>query len=155
MAMTLYYIHSRGFLHLDFKPENLLVRDSGQVVLIDFDLAIERKSRPVKIKNPPGTPAYLAPEVQKQHLVDERADIYAFGVTAYEMLCYHKPFEGLTLEEARAAQVNPRIPPRPIHKYKADVPPRLESIVLKCLAKPVEARYPSMSLVMKDLEALI
>jgi len=155
MALTLYFVHTRGFVHLDFKPENLMVRDDGHVILLDFDLAIERKNKPIKLRKPPGTPAYLAPEVQIQNLVDERADIYSFGVTCYEMLCYHKPFEGITIDESRIMQLDPRTPPRPIHRYKADVPPRLERIVLKCLAHDPVARYPSMSLVVKDLEALI
>ncbi|NCC52561.1 MAG: serine/threonine protein kinase [Spartobacteria bacterium] len=155
MAMTLYFVHSRGFIHLDFKPENLMVQDNGHVVLLDFDLAMERKNKPIKIRQVPGTPAYLAPEVQKQGLVDECADIYSFGVTCYEMLCYHKPFEDVTIDKARLAQLDPKVPARPIHRYKADVPRRLETIVLKCLAKDPMQRYPSMSLVVKDLEALI
>ncbi|MFH0954419.1 MAG: serine/threonine-protein kinase [Verrucomicrobiota bacterium] len=155
MATALFSIHSSGFLHLDLKPENILVRQDGHVVIIDFDLAIKKKPRPVKIKQLPGTPSYIAPETLTKHLVDECADIYSFGVTCYEMLTYHKPFEGDKIELVRAAQVDPNIPAtRPRH-HNPSVPAALESMILKCLAKDPADRYPSMSLVIRDLEAII
>jgi serine/threonine-protein kinase len=155
MADMLGYLHTAGYLHLDFKPENLIVRDDAFVVLIDFDLAMVRKPKPVKIRNIPGTRAYLPPEVLKQHRVDERADIYSFGVTAYEILCHHKPFEAATVDGMLNAQLDPAVRPTPLSQYTREVPKALESIVLKCLAKDPDSRYPSMSLVRKDLEALL
>lgn len=156
MAPALAYIHNSGYLHLDFKPENLLVQEDGKVVLVDFDLVMVRKPKPVRIRQEPaGTPSYIAPEIFTQRLVDERADIYSFGVTCYEMLCYHKPFEAVTIEQARAAQIDPKIAPTALRHYNPAVPARLEAIVLKALAKRPEDRYPSMSLVVKDLEAML
>lgn len=155
MAAALYHVHASGFLHLDFKPENLIVRADGHVVLVDFDLAIERGTGAVRLREVPGTPAYIAPEVLTERAVDERADIFSFGVTAYEVLCFHKPFEAPTAEQARALQIDPRMPATPLEKYNPNVPAALRAIVLKCLAKPLEARYPSMSLVVKDLEAIL
>ncbi len=155
MAAALFYIHSAGYLHLDLKPENILVRDDGHVMLIDFDLAMKSRHRPVKIKQLPGTPSYIPPETLTKHLVDERADIYSFGVTCYEMLTYHKPFEGDKIELVRAAQVDPSIPATRLRHHNPAVPAALESMVLKCLAKQPDDRYPSMSLVIRDLEAII
>lgn len=155
IAAALFYIHSSGYLHLDLKPENILVRHDGHVVLIDFDLAMKRKSRPVKVKQLPGTPSYIAPETLTKHVVDECSDIYSFGVTCYEMLTYHKPFEGDKIEQVRAAQIDPAIPPTRLRHHNPAVPAALESLVLKCLAKRPEDRYPSMSLVIRDLEAII
>lgn len=155
MAAILFHIHNSGYLHLDFKPENILVRADGTVVLIDFDLAIRRKKRPVKIKVLPGTPSYIAPETLTKHLVDEGSDIYSFGVTCYEMLTYHKPFEGDKIELVRAAQVDPNVPPTRLRHHNPSVPAALEQLVLKCLAKQPSDRYPSMSLVIRDLEAII
>jgi len=155
MAAALFYIHSRGFLHLDIKPENILVGSDGHVVIIDFDLAIKTKRWTKRIRQLPGTPSYIAPETLTKHIVDESSDIYSFGVTCYEMLTYHKPFEGDKIEQVRAAQIDPHIPPtRPRH-HNPSVPAALESLVLKCLAKQPTDRYPSMSLVIRDLEALI
>lgn len=155
IAAAVFYIHSSGYLHLDLKPENILVQPDGHVVIIDFDLAIKRKRRPVRIKQLPGTPSYVAPETLTKHLVDEGADIYSFGVTCYEMLTYHKPFEGDKIEMVRAMQVDPNIPPTRLRQHNPSVPAALESLVLKCLAKQPAERYPSMSLVIRDLEALI
>jgi serine/threonine-protein kinase len=155
MAAAVFHIHQSGYLHLDLKPENILICNDGHVVLIDFDLAMKRKRRPVKIKNLPGTPSYIAPETLTKHVVDEASDIYSFGVICYEMLTYHKPFEGDKIEQVRAAQVDPAIPPTRLRQHNPNVPAALESLVLKCLAKQVTDRYPSMSLVIRDLEAIV
>jgi serine/threonine protein kinase len=135
--------------------ENILVRPDGHIVVIDFDLAIKRKRRPAHIKELPGTPSYIAPEALTHHVVDERSDIYSLGVTFYEMLTYHKPFEGDKIEQVRAAQIDPNIPPTRPRQYNPAVPLAMESLVLKCLAKQPDDRYPSLSLVIRDLEAIL
>lgn len=155
LASAIYYLHSCNWIHLDIKPENILIRSDGLLTLIDFDLIMPRKNKPQKVKQIPGTPSYVAPEVFLKHLVDERADIYALGTTCYEMLCHHKPFEGKTPEVSRQMQLDPRVRPAPMKQYNPAVPPRMESIILKCLAKNPDERYPSMSLIIKDLESLI
>jgi eukaryotic-like serine/threonine-protein kinase len=155
MAAALFYIHGTGYLHLDVKPENILIQNDGHVVLIDFDLAIKTKRWSKKIRQLPGTPSYIAPETLTKHVVDETSDIYSFGVTCYEMLTYHKPFEGDKIEIVRAAQIDPKIPPVRPRQHNPAVPAALESLVLKCIAKQPGERYPSMSLVIRDLEAII
>ncbi len=157
LAAALYYIHSNHYLHLDFKPENILVANDGHVYVIDFDLAmrIPRWWWNRKIRQLPGTPSYMAPEMQKERLVDERSDIYSFGVTCYEMVTYHKPFEADKIEKARADQLDPNVPPIKPRQHNSAIPAALESLILKCLAKKPEDRYPSMSLVIRDLEAMI
>jgi serine/threonine-protein kinase len=155
MAAAISYVHLAGFLHLDLKPENFIVRNDGLVILIDFDLAIERKPKPVKLSPLPGTFAYLPPETILRNLVDDQTDIYAFGVTCYEMLTGHKPFEGVTLEDARKAQLDPNGRPTRFKFHNVSLPPAMESLILKCLAYRQEDRYPSMSLVMRDLETMV
>lgn len=155
MAYALQYVHAQGYLHLDFKPENLLVRADGRVVLIDFDLAIKRKRWFKKIGQVSGTSAYVPPETLTTREADDRADIYAFGVCAYEMLTFHKPFEGDKLELVRAAQIDPKIAPPRLRQHNAEVPAALEALVMKCLAKNPNDRYPDMVLVIRDLDALI
>lgn len=155
MASALYYIHQQGYLHLDFKPDNLLIREDASVVLIDFDLAIPRQSRPQKLKDLDGTPFYMPPESLRRHRVDDLCDIYAFGITAYEMINYHKPFQADTLKKARHAQANPTAKPIPFRSGLTNVPADLQNLVFKCLAKDPKDRYPSMSLVLKDLEDLV
>ena len=154
MASALYYVHSMGYLHLDFKPDNLLVAEDPHVTLIDFDLITPRSRRPFRVKELGGTLFYLPPEAQRHRRLGERADIYAFGVTAYEMVKFHKPFSGETVEEARKAQLDASTPPTPIQSKETSIHPGLESIILKCLAKVPDDRYPSMSQVLKALDSL-
>ena len=82
MAMGLTHVHESGFMHLDFKPENVLVTRNGNVRLIDFDLAQPIPEKPKKMSRNPGTPGYMAPEQLQQKPIDPRADIFAYGVAA-------------------------------------------------------------------------
>ena len=86
MAVALEHVHDSGFMHLDFKPENVLVTRNANVRLVDFDLARPRPPQPRKFSRNPGTPAYMAPEQLLREPFDHRADIFAYGVTAYELL---------------------------------------------------------------------
>lgn len=155
IAAAVNHVHVAGFWHLDVKPENFIVRDDGLVILVDFDLAIKRKPRPVKLSPLPGTFAYMPPESLKRGLVDDQTDIFSFGVTCYEMLTGHKPFEGVTAEDAKRNQMDMKTRPRSFQLHNAKMSPQLESIILKCLAKPQEQRYPSIGLVIRDLETIV
>lgn len=154
MSNALHFIHCAGYLHLDFKPENLLISADGHVTVIDFDLCVKRHRKPVRLRNYPGTPAYVAPEILSTQRADERADIFSFGVVCFELLTFRKPFERDTLEESRIAQMNPDTPPHPLEKYAPDPPVPLKDMVLKSLAKDPDKRYPSMSLVLKAIDSL-
>lgn len=155
LASVLNYVHSMGFLHVDFKPDNILVNADAQVTLIDFDLAVRNRQRQTHIKEVDGTPFYLPPEVLLRHRLDQRADIYAFGVTAYEMVSFHKPFRGETLQAARTAQTTIGVKPEPLPQGAGKLPKALESLIFKCLAKDPADRYPSMSLVTQALDNLV
>ena len=154
MALGLNHVHESGFMHLDFKPENVLVTRNGNVRLIDFDLAQPIPEKPVKLAKNPGTPGYMAPEQLKREPVDPRADIFAYGVSAYEVVTNQKPFPGETPAEILAAQLDPAslIPPR---EYNAEIPPALEQVILKCLARDPGRRYPFMSLLVRDLQGAL
>ena len=156
LADALSYVHSKGYLHMDLKPENMLIKSTVELMLIDFDLSLQHKSsRPVKMKVLPGTPTYLAPETLLHHIVDERSEVFAYGVVAYELLTQHKPFEANSVSEYKRAVVDSRIRPYPLHERRADISRRLEDVVMKCLSKNPLERYPSMSLVRRDLDALL
>lgn len=155
MAAALSYVHLSGFLHLDFKPENLIVRTDGLIVLIDFDLAMERKPKPMKLSPLPGTFAYLPPETINKGLVDEQTDIYAFGVSCYELLSGHKPFEGVSPDDSKRQQLNPHAHPKVLRQHNVHVSMGLERVIFKCLAHHQHDRYPSMSLVQRDLETIV
>ena len=152
MAAALAHVHEHGFIHLDFKPENVLVTKACDPKLVDFDLAIVRPARPKRVSSLSGTLSYWAPEQIARQPVDERADIFAFGVTAYEMLTGKKPVTGNTRREilAKYAEFDAHI--KPLRVHVPDIQPWLERIVLKCLEKEMDRRYPSMGLVVRDLQ---
>src|SRR5437867_5837013 len=106
MAVALEHVHDSGFMHMDFKPENVLVTRNANVRLVDFDLALPKPEKPVKRSKNPGTPAYMAPELLQRQVFDQRADIFAYGVTAYEALTGQKPFVGETPAEILRKQVD-------------------------------------------------
>jgi eukaryotic-like serine/threonine-protein kinase len=153
MALGLEQVHESGFIHLDFKPENVIVTPNAKVRLIDFDLAQPKPDEPKKMSGNPGTPAYMAPEHLRHQPIDQRADIFAFGVTAYEVLTGDKPFPGETPDEILRKQLNDElIVPRELNP---DIPVALEKILLKCLERDTGVRYPYMSVVVRDLEAAL
>ncbi len=150
-ATGLSHVHEAGYMHLDFKPENILVTRNAVVRLIDFDMAQPLPEKPVKFSKNPGTPGYMAPEQLKREGIDGRADIYAFGVSAYELLTNHKPFPGDSPGEILAAQMNPS-GPTPLREHNPDVPPALEKVVLKCLERDPDRRYPFCGVMLRDLQ---
>jgi serine/threonine protein kinase len=154
MALGLEHVHDSGFIHLDFKPENILVTRNAGVRLIDFDLARAKPPEPKKFpgKNP-GTPAYMAPEHLRGLAIDQRADIFAFGVTAYEVLTLQKPFPGDTPDEILRKQLTEEFA-RP-RELNPDIPGALEKIILKCVKRDMDDRYPFMSVVVRDLQAAL
>ncbi|MGA2749355.1 MAG: serine/threonine-protein kinase [Verrucomicrobiota bacterium] len=150
MALGLEQVHESGFIHLDFKPENIIVTPNANVRLIDFDLAQPKPEEPKKMAHNPGTPAYMAPEHLQHLAIDQRADIFAFGVTAYEVLTGAKPFPGDSPDEILRKQLNDElIPPRQLNP---DIPAAMEKIILKCLERDMAERYPYMSVVVRDLQ---
>src|SRR5712671_1810808 len=119
MASGLLHVHESGFIHLDFKPENILVTRNGSVRLIDFDTAIPIPEKPVKLSQNPGTPGYMAPEQLKREPIDARVDIFAYGVAAYELLTNQKPFPGDSPAEILAAQLSGE--PAPLREHNPDL----------------------------------
>ena len=154
-AMALEHVHEKGYMHLDFKPENIVVTRNGSVRLIDFDLARPRPEFAEKLGATPGTPAYMAPEQLLREPVDHRADVFAFGATAYELLTFRKPFPGDTPDEILNRQLDRGSEFYAPRELNPDLPLVLERIVLKCLEREPDKRYPFMSVVVRDLQAAL
>jgi eukaryotic-like serine/threonine-protein kinase len=154
MAVALEHVHDSGFMHLDFKPENVLVTRNGAVRLVDFDLAQPKPDKPKKSSKNPGTPAYMSPEQLKREPFDHRADIFAYGVTAYELLTGQKPFPGDTPDEILRKQLDRSgfIPPRQLNE---GIPPALEKTILKSLDANQDKRHPIMSVLVLELKAAL
>ena len=154
MAVGLSHMHESGYLHLDFKPDNLLVSRDGRVRLIDFDHALPVPEKPVKSTKSSGAPGYLAPEQLQAGTVDARTDIFAYGVAAYELLTNSRPFAGETAEEILTAQNDPA-GPVPLREHNPDTPAALEKVVLKCLERDPERRYPLTGVLVRDLQGAL
>lgn len=154
VAVGLEHVHESGFMHLDFKPENILVTRNAGVRLVDFDLAREIPRKPKKISRNPGTPAYMSPEQLSGKPIDHRVDVFAFGVTAYELFTNQKPFAGDTAAEILKKQLNRSdfVPPR---QHNPALPADLEKIVLKCVENEPDNRYPFLSVLVHDLKAAL
>jgi serine/threonine protein kinase len=152
MAEALDHVHDGGYMHLDFKPENVLVTRNGDIRLCDFDLAQARPDKPVKLKGNAGTAAYMAPEQLLNQPLDHRADIYAFGVTAYEILTFRPPFDGNTPEEVLRKKTQARGAITPLRQYNDDIPAELQRIVLRCLEHDPDKRYIVTTQLVKELQ---
>ena len=157
--------HSRGIIHRDIKAGNVMVTPTGQVKVLDFGLAKlldEDAARTSGIHHteitdigiPYGTATYAAPEQARGDRVDARADIFSTGVLLYEMLAGTWPFRGDTAVEVRHAVLNDE--PEPLAKVRPGrVPPQLQSILDKALAKDPRNRYQKVYHFANDLRALV
>ncbi|HMJ90144.1 MAG TPA: serine/threonine-protein kinase [Candidatus Acidoferrum sp.] len=154
MAVALEHVHDSGFMHLDFKPENVMVTRNGNVRLVDFDLAQPIPKEPIKLVKNPGTPAYMAPEQLLRQPIDHRVDIFSFGVSAYELLTGSKPYPGETPDEVLRQQLDPQFltPPRTLNP---EIPANLEKTILKCLERDPTRRHPIMTVAVRELESAL
>lgn len=154
MAVGLEHVHDSGFMHMDFKPENVLVTRNASVRLVDFDLARPRPGKPEKSSKNPGTPAYMAPEQLQRQPFDHRVDIFAFGVTAYELLTGQKPFPGDTPDEILKRQLDRANFSAPRQLNEA-IPSNLEKPILKALERDADKRHPIMSVLVHELKTAL
>ena len=142
-------------MHLDVKPENVIISRGGMTYLCDFDTAQVIPDKPMKIEKKSGTPFYMSPELTNGWKFDQRADIYAYGVTLYELLTGVKPFEGQTQKAMLANQLNPRYRIRKPREFNENIPIKLEELILKCINFIPEKRPPNMTLLVRDLNRVL
>lgn len=154
-ALALEHLHDNGIMHLDFKPENLIMTRNGAIRLVDFDLCQPIPSKPTKPSKNPGTPQYMAPEQLRRQPIDHRVDIFAFGVLAYELLTYRKPFPGETGDEVLRNQADRSATYAAPRDLNPDIPLGLERIISRCLENDAERRFPIMSALVHDLKSAL
>ncbi|HSD90483.1 MAG TPA: protein kinase [Kofleriaceae bacterium] len=143
--------HSAGVIHRDLKPDNVMLTprlgDKDFVVLLDFGLAKMSIGGPGAVKTAAGvllgTPQYMSPEAcESRGNLDHRTDIYALGILLFQMTTGMLPFDGETMGEVLVKQVT-QLPPPP-RGFNPSIPPSVEQIILRCLAKNPDARFPTM-----------
>ncbi len=157
VADALSYAHARGVIHRDIKPENVLLT-TNHAVVADFGIAkaltaSTRDSTITAAGLALGTPAYMAPEQAAGELrVDHRADLYALGALAYELLTGRPPFHDLPLPQLLAAHAT--CAPDPVSKYRTATPPALEALIMRLLAKNPADRPESATEVLASLDSI-
>ncbi|MEX2152530.1 MAG: protein kinase [Gemmatimonadaceae bacterium] len=160
VAKALAYAHDHRVVHRDIKPDNILL-SGGSATVADFGIAkaisVARDDAPggtlTQVGTSLGTPAYMAPEqAAADPATNHRADIYAFGCVAYEVLTGRPPFVAKTPQRLLAAQMGEK--PQAITELRPDLPTSLADLVMKCLEKDADARPQSAAELVRVLETV-
>ena len=147
---ALSHAHSRGIIHRDIKPQNIMVLRDGSVKVADFGIACLANSANTLTQEALGSVHYMSPEQAKGDRTDARSDIYSSGVVLYEMLTGRLPFEGdnavsVAIQHLSSVPLSPR-------EINPDVPEALELICMKAMASDIDKRYASANEMLADLE---
>ncbi len=147
------YSHRAGIIHRDIKPGNVMLTPSGDVKVMDFGIAraiSDASSTMTQTAAVVGTAQYLSPEQARGETVDSRSDVYSAGCLLYELLTGRPPFVGDS--PVAVAYQHVREPAAPPSDHDTDLPPAVDAIVMKALAKRVEDRYQSAAAMRSDIE---
>lgn len=145
------HAHSRGIVHRDIKPQNIMVLRDGSVKVADFGIACLENSAQTLTQEALGSVHYISPEQARGDRTDARSDIYSAGVVLYEMLTGRLPFEGDSAVSV-AIQHLSSIPLAP-REINPDIPEQMELICMKAMASDIDRRYDSADDMIADLEA--
>ena len=150
ITLKQYMEHSRGIIHRDIKPQNIMVLRDGSVKVTDFGIACLSNSANTMTQEALGSVHYISPEQAKGNRPDARSDIYSAGVVLYEMLTGRLPFEGdsavsVAIQHLSSVPLSPR-------EIDPDVPEALEKICMKAMASDIDRRYPTADAMLADLE---
>lgn len=144
------HAHSRGIVHRDIKPQNVMVLRDGSVKVADFGIACLENSAQTLTQEALGSVHYISPEQARGERTDARSDIYSAGVVMYEMLTGRLPFEGdsavsVAIQHLSSVPLAPR-------ELNAEIPPQLELICMKAMTPDLRRRYASADAMIADLE---
>ncbi|MDO4295361.1 MAG: Stk1 family PASTA domain-containing Ser/Thr kinase [bacterium] len=144
--------HEQHIIHRDIKPQNMIISKDGKVKVADFGIARAVTSQTIGA-NVMGSVHYISPEQARGGYSDERSDIYSLGITMYEMVTGHVPFEGDNTVAIALAHLETPITPPTV--YVKEIPSGLEQIILKCTEKKKSQRYANIEGLISDLRKVL
>jgi eukaryotic-like serine/threonine-protein kinase len=141
LSEALGFLHKTGYLHRDICPRNVMVTNDGQVKLIDFGLAIPFTPQFCRPGNRTGTPDYLAPELIKRITTDHRVDLFALGVTAYEVFTFKLPWD--KGESRQTLELHMNVPGRDPREYVPNLSEQVAQVLIKSIDRDPAGRFRS------------
>ncbi|NLZ69991.1 MAG: Stk1 family PASTA domain-containing Ser/Thr kinase [Clostridiaceae bacterium] len=155
VTRALEHAHRNGIIHRDIKPQNIMVTSDYRALVTDFGIARASTSSTITISNGNalGSVHYFSPEQARGGIVSEKSDIYSLGILLYEMLTGRLPFDGDTT--VAVAIMHLQEMPLPPDRYVPTIPPGLAAIVMKCIRKQPDRRYPNATLLAEELQAFL
>jgi serine/threonine-protein kinase len=133
LAEALEYVHQQDYIHRDVCPRNYIYgSETGNLKLIDFGLSLPARREFMQPGNRTGTPLYMAPEVVRRRWTDQRLDIFAMGISAYQICTYELPWP-VTETSGKAALAHDTQPPRDVRQYRPTLNRRLAAAIMRCI----------------------
>jgi serine/threonine protein kinase len=152
-AEALEAVHEAGFIHRDICPRNFVCsKDATSLKLIDFGLTLPAEKEFMLPGNRTGTPNYMAPEVVRRKQTDQRLDIFAYGVSMYELFAFDLPWQ--RGDTGQAAMSHGQSAPPPLRKFYPKIHPTLEAAIHKCMESEPENRFQTITLYLKAISRL-
>lgn len=152
IASALSHAHSKGLVHRDIKPQNLMLLPDGTIKVADFGIADLHAESSDGSGEAIGSVHYISPEQARGVAVDERSDIYSLGIVMYEMLSGQLPFDNE--DEMKIPLMHLSTIPKPLAEYDPDIPEEMIRITMKAMEPDRNARYQTADELLEDLEAL-
>lgn len=153
-AEALAAVHRAGYIHRDVCPRNFVAdKDCSSLKLIDFGLTVPNKSPFTLPGNRTGTPNYMAPEVVRRRPTSTKLDVFAFGVTAFELCAFDLPWPRGRGEAAVSAMTHGSLEPADLRKFCPKIDPRLEKVIYACIDNDPDKR-PSMEDFLKAIKGI-
>src|SRR5437660_6842500 len=150
IAEALDYAHSQGVIHRDIKPANILITQEGHAKIANFGVARLNQELITQTGQLFGSPAYMAPEQLSGKQADARSDLFSLGVILYSMITGFRPFQGNSAQTVCFKVMN--IEPVPVTSFQQEVPPGLDAIISRAIAKDPGDRYQSGAEMARDLQ---